>query len=310
MIQGWTRRRLLGYSGVGLAVGVAGCGAESGDDETGDAQSAGQQVDGDEHHHGDGEHDHTGEHGDRPSEPADWVTVSMATDGDEHHFDPHVSRVDTGGTVEWVLESGLHTATAYHPDSDRPRRIPADAAAFDSGTLQDGETFEHVFDVEGVYDYYCVPHEGVGMIGSVIVGRPDPEGDEPGLSDPTQGGDEGSTLQSLTTRALELLRGEGTDGGTAIDAATLDEADGEIDIQVRTDDGSVRPGRSHPIVARFEGQRLANAPVDVEGDFQRYTADDGTVEVSVPRDLDSDDECRIETRVDSARGRVKVPVTG
>ncbi|MCL7418443.1 MAG: plastocyanin/azurin family copper-binding protein, partial [Halalkalicoccus sp.] len=27
---------------------------------------------------------------------------------------------------------------------------------------------------EGVYHYYCTPHESLGMIGSVIVGEPDP----------------------------------------------------------------------------------------------------------------------------------------
>lgn len=43
----------------------------------------------------------------------------------------------------------------------------------------------HTFEVAGVYDYYCIPHEAVAMIGSVIVGEPDPH-DQPGLADPQE----------------------------------------------------------------------------------------------------------------------------
>ena len=28
------------------------------------------------------------------------------------------------------------------------------------------------FTVEGVYDYYCVPHEHAGMVGRIVVGTP------------------------------------------------------------------------------------------------------------------------------------------
>ena len=28
--------------------------------------------------------------------------------------------------------------------------------------------------VEGVYDYYCVPHEHAGMVGRIVVGAPAP----------------------------------------------------------------------------------------------------------------------------------------
>jgi hypothetical protein len=41
--------------------------------------------------------------------------------------------------------------------------------------------------------------------------------------------------------------------------------------------------------------------VDVGGDFRGYTDDSGTFEVSVPADLGTDDECRIEIPVDDAR---------
>ena len=40
-----------------------------------------------------------------------------------------------------------------------------------------GATFEHLFTVQGVYDYFCKPHEMAGMVGRVVVGEP---GDGPG----------------------------------------------------------------------------------------------------------------------------------
>ena len=94
--------------------------------------------------------------------------------------------VDSGTTVTWVLESGHHSSTAYAPQNDKPRRIPEQADAWDSGILsQEGKTFTHTFDVEGVYDYYCLPHETVGMIGRVIVGTPNFQ-TQPALEPPQQ----------------------------------------------------------------------------------------------------------------------------
>jgi hypothetical protein len=38
--------------------------------------------------------------------------------------------------------------------------------------LQPGAHFEVTLTVEGVYDYYCLPHEQGGMVGRIVVGRP------------------------------------------------------------------------------------------------------------------------------------------
>ncbi|WP_342768492.1 cupredoxin domain-containing protein [Haloplanus rubicundus] len=94
----------------------------------------------------------------------------------EYHFAPHVTWVEVGGTVTWRLESGTHTATAYHPDNDQPRLVPEGTDAWNSGTMsEEGETFEHTFETEGVYHYLCTPHEQFGMIATVIVGDPNLE---------------------------------------------------------------------------------------------------------------------------------------
>jgi hypothetical protein len=68
----------------------------------------------------------------------------------------------------------VHTTTAYHPRNDHHSlRIPEGAAPWDSGfLLKPGAHFDVTFTVEGVYDYYCMPHEQAGMVGRIIVGRP------------------------------------------------------------------------------------------------------------------------------------------
>ncbi|SFS06984.1 Plastocyanin [Halomicrobium zhouii] len=109
-------------------------------------------------------------------------TVAMITDGDEYYFDPIGIAIDSGGTVTWNNESGSHSTTAYvegNPQSE-VTRIPEDAEGWNSETLtEQGATFSHTFDVEGTYDYYCIPHKSLEMVGRVVVGEPSGLGDDP-----------------------------------------------------------------------------------------------------------------------------------
>ena len=34
------------------------------------------------------------------------------------------------------------------------------------------ESFSVTLEIEGVYDYYCIPHEHAGMVGRIVVGAP------------------------------------------------------------------------------------------------------------------------------------------
>ena len=93
-------------------------------------------------------------------------------------FDPVGIRVRPGTTFVWINKDAgnSHTATAYAPQNfDRPRRIPAAADPWDSDYLLPDESFSVTLTAEGVYDYYCVPHEHAGMVGRIVVG--DPEAD-------------------------------------------------------------------------------------------------------------------------------------
>lgn len=108
---------------------------------------------------------------------SDGSKVVSMTDG--YGFGPERLTVGSGTTVRWVNDSSVgHTVTAYAD------RIPTDAQFFASGgfdseraarnDIQGGlvptdETYEHTFETRGTYEYYCIPHEGSGMTGTVVV---------------------------------------------------------------------------------------------------------------------------------------------
>lgn len=110
-------------------------------------------------------------------------TVEMT---DELVFDPTELPAKPGQRVIWEnVGTTEHTVTAYED------RIPDDAAYFASGGFgseQDardaypeeggipgGETFEHVFETTGTFEYFCIPHEASGMKGTIEVAAEGPQ---------------------------------------------------------------------------------------------------------------------------------------
>ncbi|BCR06824.1 hypothetical protein DESUT3_38930 [Desulfuromonas versatilis] len=109
--------------------------------------------------------------------PPEVVEIHMRSDPSGAHvaFDPVGLLIRPGQRVRWVNDGhNVHTATAYHPDNARhPLRIPAGATPWDSGyLLHPGDSFELQLTVEGIYDYYCAPHEAAGMVGRIVVLSP------------------------------------------------------------------------------------------------------------------------------------------
>jgi plastocyanin len=94
-----------------------------------------------------------------------------------HDYDPDEIRIVVGDTVTWVNNSDMaHTATA-DPELARNEesvQLPDGAEPWDSGTLEPGEEFSYTFDVPGEYIYFCIPHEVLGQIGTILVVE-DPE---------------------------------------------------------------------------------------------------------------------------------------
>lgn len=223
-----TRRRFLSGAGV-TATLLAGCTGPSGGSGDGGNRSEGDTAADTGTTDDGGSADHGGH---ALSGPSASATVRMATMDGGSHFEPHVAWVERGGTVTWELGSGAHTTTAYAGTDDRPRRIPEDASEWDSDTLSEpGATFEQTFETAGVYDYYCRPHESSGMLGTVIVGDPEPD-DQPGLAPP---GDDlpdaaAAKVESLNGRVAEVLgAGDGSGssgGGSESDGTTTHGHDG------------------------------------------------------------------------------------
>jgi plastocyanin len=113
----------------------------------------------------------------RQALPEEIVEITMAgtKDGSRVGFDPVGIHVKPGQTIRWTNRDlgNSHTVTTYDPSIfERPRRIPEGATPWDSDYLLPGETFSVTLSVEGVYDYYCVPHEHAGMVGRIVCGTP------------------------------------------------------------------------------------------------------------------------------------------
>jgi len=114
---------------------------------------------------------------------ADPELIEMRSDalGSRVWFDPIGLYVQPGTTVRWIVRENVHTTTAYHPRNDHHSlRIPEGAKPWDSGFLvHPGDASDVTLTVPGVYDYYCMPHEGAGMVGRIVVGKPLGPGAEP-----------------------------------------------------------------------------------------------------------------------------------
>lgn len=105
------------------------------------------------------------------------TTVDMT---DDLVFEPATVTVAPGTTVVWENVGTIgHTVTAYEDE------IPDEATYFASGgfdseqaarsgypeqgEIAGGESYEHTFETEGSFGYFCIPHESVGMVGTVEV---------------------------------------------------------------------------------------------------------------------------------------------
>lgn len=75
----------------------------------------------------------------------------------EHFFDPSSIKIKIGTTVIW-RNNGQQTHDIHARDG-----------SFNSPPLGPGSTFTFTFTKPGHYPYYCIPHEGDGMIGQVDV---------------------------------------------------------------------------------------------------------------------------------------------
>lgn len=92
-----------------------------------------------------------------PGPPKTWHVSTPGTS-----FSPAQLRIYTGDTVMWT-SSGGHTVTSGTGASD-----PNVGSMFDH-PLPSGQTFQWVFIKSGTINYFCRPHELMGMKGTITV---------------------------------------------------------------------------------------------------------------------------------------------
>ena len=103
-------------------------------------------------------------------------TCRAASAGDVHdvtqvglNFEPPEITVAVGDTVRWTHTGGTHTVTSGDA-------CTFDGIFFDAPLNSQNPVFEYVVpDVEGLISYFCRPHCGLSMVGSItVVGGADP----------------------------------------------------------------------------------------------------------------------------------------
>jgi plastocyanin len=87
-------------------------------------------------------------------------------------FNPETINIKAGQSVEW-----RNTSIITHTVTDNPATaakagdsiLPAGAIPFSSGDIDAGKIFVYRFTVPGTYRYFCMHHEGDGMVGTIVV---------------------------------------------------------------------------------------------------------------------------------------------
>lgn len=134
-------------------------------------------------------------------------------------FEPNSLTIAPGDTVEWVNVGEIpHSVTAYEeeiPDGaeyfasgglDSEDAAREDWTGPQNGSVAGGEAYSHTFQTEGTFEYFCIPHEGAGMLGTIEVSSGGAGGDgggaRPAIPDSAKTMGIAATVGMLTTLGL------------------------------------------------------------------------------------------------------------
>ena len=92
------------------------------------------------------------------------VIVTMGEDG-ELIYSPEDISVSVGDTVVWDNKSGSHNVVF----GTVPDGVDAEAISRTTLATEPGPAHSVTFEVPGTYKYYCSPHKGQGMFGTITV---------------------------------------------------------------------------------------------------------------------------------------------
>ncbi len=104
--------------------------------------------------------------------------VKLVQQGSQYRFEPSDLTVNSGDRVKFILVSGGPHNIAFDAEQisdDREailaRDMPDQIAPLASRILEDGESYTVALEgvKPGTYPYFCMPHVGMGMKGSITV---------------------------------------------------------------------------------------------------------------------------------------------
>ncbi|MDS0221262.1 plastocyanin/azurin family copper-binding protein [Haloarcula sp. S1AR25-5A] len=166
-----TRRTFVRGLAVATGAALAGCSSSGGSGGGGDGDSG---SDGDTA-------TETAESSDGGS-GSEWTETSTVEMTDGLAYEPKKIQVEAGTTITFENVGSIgHTVTAYED------KIPDGATYFASGgfdsqqaakdgysngqegNIPKGESYEVTLETTGTYEYYCIPHEMNGMVGTIKV---------------------------------------------------------------------------------------------------------------------------------------------
>lgn len=87
-------------------------------------------------------------------------------------FVPASVTIKAGDTVKWTNPYNITHTVTFDPAQAQTASdvsLPAGVTPFGSGDIEEEGTFSHTFTEKGTYKYVCKYHEGMGMVGTVIV---------------------------------------------------------------------------------------------------------------------------------------------
>merc|ERR1719436_1530287 len=100
-----------------------------------------------------------------PAFAAETTVIKMGTDAGLLQYVPSEATICKGDSVTWVMNKN-------GPHNVKFNEVPAgvDEETIGSELLgEEGQKYTQKFDVPGEYEYFCSPHGGAGMIGTLSV---------------------------------------------------------------------------------------------------------------------------------------------
>ncbi len=94
------------------------------------------------------------------SADASTVEIKLGTDAGMLAFEPSTANISAGDTVKFVNNK----LAPHNAVFDGHEELSHSDLAF-----APGESWEKTFSTAGTYEFYCEPHRGAGMVGTVVV---------------------------------------------------------------------------------------------------------------------------------------------